>query len=301
MSDRFIPLVSAGVLFGALSVIVTQRILCSQNDDSRGAAIVAHVKVDEISNGLQYPSEIKDELFSRVRTFFGDKEYANLANSFVIVVGLGGVGSHAANMLVRSGVARIRLIDFDQVSLSSLNRHAVATMEDVGLSKAEVMRNKLLKVVPWCIIEAETEMFKKDSAARLLQGNPCIVLDCIDDVSTKAELIAHCMQNDIKVLTSMGAGGKADPTRLRISALADCINDPLASKIKWKLKKHDVDPEKVMSIFSVEKPMCDLLPLEEEQKNNPQVRSSSDIRSPANSFFTMYIISLVLSSTPPTI
>lgn len=74
----------------------------------------------------------------------------------------------------------------------------------------------------------------------------------------------------------MGAGGKADPTRLRIAALADCINDPLASKIKWKLKKHEVDPEKVMSIFSVEKPMCDLLPLEEEQKNNPQV---SDLRS----------------------
>lgn len=75
----------------------------------------------------------------------------------------------------------------------------------------------------------------------------------------------------------MGAGGKADPTRLRISALADCINDPLASKIKWKLKKHEVDPEKVMSIFSVEKPMCDLLPLEEEQKNNPQVRHAKGI------------------------
>ena len=73
----------------------------------------------------------------------------------------------------------------------------------------------------------------------------------------------------------MGAGGKADPTRLRISALADCINDPLASKIKWKLKKHEVDPEKVMSIFSVEKPMCDLLPLEDEQKNNPQVTAKN--------------------------
>lgn len=275
MSDRLIPLVSAGILFGVVSVIVTQRILRLQNDDSR--SVVSHGKDDDGSSAAQYPSEIKDELFSRVRTFFGEKEYENLAHSFVIVVGLGGVGSHAANMLVRSGVARIRLIDFDQVSLSSLNRHAVATMEDVGLSKAEVMRNKLLKVVPWCIIEAETEMFKKESASRLLQGNPSIVLDCIDDVSTKAELIAHCMQNDIKVLTSMGAGGKADPTRIRISALADCINDPLASKIKWKLKKHDVDPEKVMSIFSVEKPMCDLLPLEEEQKNNPQVNIFSQI------------------------
>ena len=67
------------------------------------------------------------------------------------------------------------------------------------IERAEVMRSKLLKVVPWCIIEAETEMFKKESAVRLLAGNPSIVLDCIDDVSTKAELIAHCIKNDIKV------------------------------------------------------------------------------------------------------
>jgi tRNA threonylcarbamoyladenosine dehydratase len=269
MSDRLLPL--SAFLLGAISVLAIQKFVTSvEGNKSEGFTTLLKGKTADV-DGKDYPAEIKDELFSRVRTFFGDKEYENLGESFVIVVGLGGVGSHAANMLVRSGVAKIRLIDFDQVSLSSLNRHAVATMEDVGLSKAEVMRNKLLKVVPWCVIEAETEMFKKESASRLLRGNPCMVLDCIDDVSTKAELIAHCMQNDMKVLTSMGAGGKADPTRIRISALADCINDPLASKIKWKLKKHDVDPEKVMSIFSVEKPMCDLLPLDDEQKNNPQV------------------------------
>ena len=270
MSDRLLPL--SAFLLGAISVLAIQKFVTSvEGNKSEGSTTLLEGKTTDI-DAKDYPAEIKDELFSRVRTFFGDKEYENLGESFVIVVGLGGVGSHAANMLVRSGVAKIRLIDFDQVSLSSLNRHAVATMEDVGLSKAEVMRNKLLKVVPWCVIEAETEMFKKESASRLLRGDPCMVLDCIDDVSTKAELIAHCMQNDMKVLTSMGAGGKADPTRIRISALADCINDPLASKIKWKLKKHDVDPEKVMSIFSVEKPMCDLLPLDDEQKNNPQVQ-----------------------------
>jgi tRNA A37 threonylcarbamoyladenosine dehydratase len=198
--------------------------------------------------------------------------FEKLENSFVVVVGLGGVGSHAVNMLARSGVSRLRIIDFDQVTLSSLNRHAVATMEDVGLSKAEVLKRTLLKIVPWCDIEAIAEMFKGEAADRLLGGKPDFVLDCIDDVSTKAELIAYCVNNGIKVLTSMGAGGKADPTRIRIASLADCIHDPLASKIKWKLKKHNVQSEDVLSVFSIEKPLVELLPLDEEQRQAPQVR-----------------------------
>ncbi len=187
------------------------------------------------------------------------------------VVGLGGVGSHAAHMLCRSGVGKLRLIDFDQVTLSSLNRHAVATMEDVGIPKAQAMKNRLISIVPWCNIEDYTEMFVMSEADRLLSGKPDLVLDCIDDVNTKAELIAYCKNNDIPVLTSMGAGGKSDPTRMRISPLSDCINDPLAQKIKWKLKKHRIAPEDVMSVFSIEKPVCELLPLDDAQKNAPQV------------------------------
>ena len=78
----------------------------------------------------------------------------------MIVVGLGGVGSHAANMLVRSGVTKIRLIDFDQVTLSSLNRHAMATMVDVGIPKVEAMKRYFEKIIPWCAVEAIPEMFK---------------------------------------------------------------------------------------------------------------------------------------------
>jgi tRNA A37 threonylcarbamoyladenosine dehydratase len=173
-------------------------------------------------------------------------------------------------MLVRSGIRKIRLIDFDQVTLSSLNRHAVATMADVGLSKAETMKKRLNEVVPWCQIDAVTEMFKLEAADTLLSDRPDFVVDCIDDVSTKAELIAFCKRNEIPVLTSMGAGGKSDPTRLRISALSDCINDPLAAKLKWKLKKHGVAGEDVTSVFSIEKPVVDLLPLNAEQANAPQ-------------------------------
>lgn len=119
-------------------------------------------------------------------------------------------------------------------------------------------------------IEAIPAMFKMEEADRLLSGKPDFVIDCIDDVNTKAELIAYCIQHDLPVLTSMGAGGKADPTRLRIAPLSECINDPLAQKIKWKLKKHNINAEQVLSVFSIEKPLVELLPLDDEQKANPQ-------------------------------
>lgn len=213
---------------------------------------------------------LKSELLSRVTSFYGDEGASRVCDAFVVVVGLGGVGSHVANMLVRSGVGRMRLIDFDQVTLSSLNRHACATQDDVGKSKAAVLQSTLQRVAPWCEIEAVVEMFRGCDAKRLLGGSPTYVIDCIDDVITKAELIAYCINNGLKFLTSLGAGGKADPTRLRIAPLSDCINDPLASKIKWKLKKHNISADDVMSVFSIEKPICNLLPLDDDQKANPQ-------------------------------
>lgn len=108
------------------------------------------------------PQHIQDEFYSRVKSFFGEAAFQKTIHnesSFVIVVGLGGVGSHAAHMLVRSGIQKIRLIDFDQVSLSSLNRHAVARLKDVGQPKSSVLRNHLMEIVPWCSIEAINEMF----------------------------------------------------------------------------------------------------------------------------------------------
>ena len=217
------------------------------------------------------PQEIRLELYSRSISFFGEKRFAQLQNKLMVVVGLGGVGSHAAHMLARVGATHLRLIDFDLVSLSSLNRNALATLHDVGIPKVEAIRYRILQILPWIQIESVNEMFRESNAEELLQGNPAYVLDCIDDISTKAALIAYCSKNNIKVLTSMGAGGKADPTRIRIGTLKDCVRDPLASKIKWKLQKfHSISPEDVTAVYSSEKPVVDLLPLTEEQKENPQ-------------------------------
>lgn len=125
------------------------------------------------SERRELPPHIEEEVFSRVQSFFGEDAFRRLRGSFVVVVGIGGVGSHAIHMLVRSGVKRIRIIDFDQVSLSSLNRHAVATMADVGHSKAAVMRDRLLEIVPDAEIEAIESLFCFEEADRLLAGALC--------------------------------------------------------------------------------------------------------------------------------
>ncbi|CAK4149541.1 unnamed protein product [Aphanomyces euteiches] len=219
------------------------------------------------------PSESEEALeaeqLSRIRSFFGDEGFEKIQNAFVIVVGLGGVGSHAAHMLARSGVKHLRLIDFDNVTLSSLNRHAVATRADVGLSKAQVLKRRLLEIVPQCNIEALPVMFEEAVADDLLDGNPTYILDCIDDVTTKTALLSVASAKGLKVITATSAGAKADPTRIHIGSLADSVRDNLATKIRYFLKKKQVDASLITTVYSSEKSRCKLLPLDTEQADNP--------------------------------
>jgi len=191
------------------------------------------------------------------------------------------VGSHAAHMLARSGVGALRLVDFDQVSLSSLNRHAVATLQDVGRPKSEALKLRLRAIAPWCAMDDRASMFTADLAAQLLgpwgggggfpEGRkPDYVLDCIDDVNTKADLIHYCQIHGIPVMTACAAGGKADPTRLHMGLLSDASRDPLASKMRWKLKKLGCPLEGVVTVYSSEQPRVKLLPLTEEQREAPK-------------------------------
>jgi len=178
-------------------------------------------------SGGEVPAHIRDEVWSRNMTFFGNEGFALIRGSFVVVVGLGGVGSHAAHMLARSGCGALRVMDFDQVSLSSLNRHAVATLKDVGRPKAEAVARHLAGIVPWCAVDDHAAMFNGAHAAELLapwraDGSamagrvPDFVVDCIDDVNTKADLIAYCQAHNLPVITACAAGAKADPTRLHM-------------------------------------------------------------------------------------
>ena len=232
------------------------------------------------------PVGMIEEMLSRHEAFFGREGQAAVRGAKVLVLGLGGVGSHTAVMLARAGVKSLRIVDFDLVSLSSLNRHAVATLSDVGTLKTLTMARFIARVAPFVEVDERPLMFAAETCEELLDGEFDLVVDCIDDVTTKAVLVDACVRRGLPIICAMGAGGKADPTRLRVAPLADAVHDPLASKLRWKLRgkgidyggsreddelfrqKKDVvkaDPDDVLCIYSCEAPRCGLLPLTEEQ------------------------------------
>ncbi|TPX36178.1 hypothetical protein SmJEL517_g01442 [Synchytrium microbalum] len=207
------------------------------------------------------------EQLTRNYSFLGEDRMAKVRKSFVVVIGLG--GSHAAHMLVRSGVERIRLVDFDQVTLSSLNRNAVATQSDVGMPKATCMKSHLLDIAPHAYIDTRIELFSSATAETLLSGNPDYVLDCIDNIDTKVELIHYCMTNNIKIVSSMGAGAKSDASRVQIADISDTQEDPLARSVRRRLRAVGIESG-LPVVYSAEKPNdVKLLPLTEEQMANP--------------------------------
>lgn len=229
------------------------------------------------------PKEIRDEQLSRNSLYFGQDGMEKIHRSRIAVIGLGGVGSHTAHMLARSGVGYLRLIDFDQVTLSSLNRHACATLDDVGTPKVDALKKFLEKICPdrsYLEIDSRVQMYTGDSAkdGTLLDGEWDLIIDAIDDVPTKANLIAHCVRSGIRVISCQGAGGKSDFTRLHVSDLRSASRDPLASKLRQTIKKklkndktikddsYLDDHERVSVIYSSEKVVSKLAEFTEEQK-----------------------------------
>ncbi|KAK9894842.1 ubiquitin-protein ligase molybdopterin-converting factor [Cystobasidium minutum MCA 4210] len=227
-----------------------------------------------------YDEEIINEQLARNIAFLGEEAVEKIRNSFVVVVGMGGVGSAAATMLARSGVGKIRIIDFDQVSLSSLNRHTVATLADVGTSKVQCCKAHFKRIVPWVHIDAQNELFSLESADRLLSGSPDYVLDCIDNISTKVDLLAYCVKNGLKVFSAMGAGGKYDPTRVQISDISETFEDPLARSVRVRLKKAGVSSG-VPVVYSTERPstLGRLMPLPEEEFQKGAVHELSALEA----------------------
>ncbi|PLW22862.1 hypothetical protein PCASD_16218 [Puccinia coronata f. sp. avenae] len=258
-----------GVVSGALTAFVMytfQRSSALQSSSDRPKP----VKKRSTTNPVYDESLIAEQL-ARNLAFLGPQGNRDVRNAFVIVIGLGGVGSSAATSLVRSGVGRIRLIDFDQVTLSSLNRHATATREDVGIAKVTSCQKFYAKIAPWLHIEAVVEQFTLDDAPRLLEGNPDWVLDCIDNITTKVDLLTYCKKNDLKVFSALGAASKADPSRIQIADISMTFEDPLARSVRRRLRQNGII-DGIPVVYSTEKPNENvrLLPLPEEefQKGN---------------------------------
>lgn len=221
-----------------------------------------------------YDDSLYREQLARNYAFLGEEGMEKLKNQYFVVVGAGGVGSWVVTMLVRSGAHRIKIIDFDQVSLSSLNRHSCADLYDVGLPKVEVLKEHLKKIAPWCNIETCNELWTRENADRLIfgDGTPTFIIDCIDNIDTKVDLLEYAYKKDIPVIASMGAATKSDPTRINVGDLTTTEEDPLARTVRRRLKQRGII-KGIPTVFSAEKPdprKAKLLPLPEDefQKGN---------------------------------
>ncbi|KAI5856276.1 hypothetical protein BZA05DRAFT_387967 [Tricharina praecox] len=217
------------------------------------------------------------EQLARNRVFLGDDGLQKVRDAFVIVVGCGGVGSWTATMLVRSGVGKVRLVDFDQVTLSSLNRHAVATLADVGTPKVQALRKHLEQVAPWVEIDARNELWNMENGEALLAGNPTYVVDAIDNIDTKVDLLHFCHSRGIPVISSMGAGCKSDPTRINIGDISESNEDPLSRSTRRRLRQKGIVTG-IPVVYSLERAgpgKATLLPLADEEFSKGSVSELS--------------------------
>lgn len=216
-------------------------------------------------------------MFSRSVDFFGPEGLAKMQAARVLVIGLGGVGSHAAQALVRSGVGQLLLVDFDQLTLSSLNRHAFATQADVGKNKAALTRDFLKAVNPACQIQALDLFFHEDTADQILTGQIDAVVDAIDSLVPKLALLQRCVSEQHFVVSSMGASSRSDPTRLHLADINDTYGCPLARRVRKGLRKRGIY-HGITCAFSDEQA---LPPLAEENDESPLQRGRPRLRLPS--------------------
>jgi tRNA A37 threonylcarbamoyladenosine dehydratase len=174
--------------------------------------------------------------FAGAARLYGEAGFARLRSARVAVVGIGGVGSWAAEALARSGTGAISLIDLDHIAESNTNRQIHALGDSYGKAKVQAMAERIAAINPDCRANPVEAFADLDNAGALITGHDWVI-DCIDQVSAKAALIAACRAQSIAVITCGAAGGRVDPTRLRQDDLARVHGDPLLAKVRYRLRR----------------------------------------------------------------
>lgn len=175
---------------------------------------------------------------SRTELIVGREGLEKLAQKHVLVVGLGGVGSFAAEFIARSGVGQMTIIDGDTVDISNVNRQLPATQLNVGQSKAEWMEQRLLAINPGLKLQTIRQFLNPHDMTELLENNEFdYVVDCIDSFTPKMHLIEGAKRRGFRLVSSMGAGGKVDPTQIRVVDFGDTYQCKLAKMLRKRLKK----------------------------------------------------------------
>ena len=229
-----------------------------------------------------------DNYFSRTSLFFGVDGMQRLKNARVAVFGIGGVGSYVVEALARSGIGAIDLIDSDTVSETNINRQLVATSKTIGMLKTHVAMQRVTEINPDCKVTAHSVFYLPETADSFDFSEYDYVVDAVDTVTAKLELVKRAEETGTKIISSMGAGNKLDPTKFQVADIYKTSVCPLAKVMRAQLRKLGIKKLKV--VFSTEEPAV----LDKDvvlSENMPQGKRSI----PASNAFTPSVAGLIIA------
>ena len=208
---------------------------------------------EKSGEGCGCRQELEADRFQRTRRLIGNKALEMLKASKVLVFGVGGVGGYVCEALARAGVGGIDIVDKDVVDITNINRQIIATTDTIGLPKVEVCRQRMLSINPEIRIEAKQCFYLPEKASDFLFEEYDYIVDAIDNVTAKIDIICRAKQAGTPVISSMGTGNKLDPTRFRIADIEKTRVCPLAKVVRKELKKRGIRGVKVL--YSEEEPV----------------------------------------------
>lgn len=230
------------------------------------------------------------EAFIRTAMLLGEDGMERLQNSRVAVFGIGGVGGHAIEALVRAGIGAIDLIDNDVVSPSNLNRQLIATKETVGRYKTEAMQERIQSINPSCRVTIYTMFYLPQEKHRIPFEEYDYMIDAIDTVTAKLDIILEAKERGIPVISSMGTGNKLNPTQLEVADIYQTSVCPLAKVMRKELKARGVENLKV--VYSRENPRTPICIPGHEQEQQPTASRRS---TPGSTSFVPAVAGLIMA------
>ncbi len=219
-------------------------------------------------------------MFDRLELLIGSDNLNKIEDKTVLIVGVGGVGGYAATSLVRSGIKKIIIIDFDKVDITNINRQIIAYHSTIGLKKVYVLEKMLLDINPNInVIKYDTFLNSENMNSIFDRHKIDYIIDACDSINTKKDIIQYCLTNHIPFISSMGTGNRMDPTKLEIMDLKKTNNDPIARILRKWVKDNKIN-KKILVLSSLEVP----------KKVGRVVSSNSFVPATAGLIITSYII-----------
>ncbi|MDJ0622657.1 MAG: tRNA threonylcarbamoyladenosine dehydratase [Desulfocapsaceae bacterium] len=206
--------------------------------------------------------------YTRIIQLLGKEKFARLQRGRVTIVGLGAVGGHALEALARAGVGSFRLVDFDVLQPSNINRQILALTTNLNRSKVEVARERVLAINPDCKVETMAAFAAEDTTEKILQPPPDLLIDAIDSLNPKTQLLVAAYGYGIPTISSMGAALRTDPTQIQYGDIFDSRNCPLAKHLRKRLRRRQIG-RGIFCVYSTEKVDFDYQQSEEPDNATP--------------------------------